>query len=183
MAYGSAAIHFINTIIIMIVTIVLIFRYFVPPQKRKATALALSGIAVLIILSKFIYYYWMPVKYAVKEERFHQYTDCILIEETHYTGTGWRQVGDESGYFSEEEIKDVHITGSCPPYSEMMQSVNVFLCEVNYEGKLEFTPTGEIVDTYTIIEWHPVYPVIRDSLAPKLFLPKSFMSKRDIPSY
>lgn len=97
--------------------------------------------------------------------------------------TGWTQIGDETGYFNEKEIKDIHIIGNLPPAAKMMQNVNIFLCEVEYQGKLEFGPTGEVVDTYLITEWYPVYPVVRDSLIPKLFLPKHFMSKRDIPAY
>lgn len=152
-------------------------------KKGKEIRLMLFGIILFLIILKFLYHYWIPVKFAVKEEQFKKYENIILVKEVHYTGTGWTQIGDETGYFNDKEIKDIHIIGNLPPTAKMMQNVNIFLCEVEYQGKLEFRPTGEVVDTYLITEWYPVYPVVRDSLIPKLFLPKHFMSKRDIPAY
>lgn len=152
-------------------------------QKRREIRFMLFGIILFLIILKFLYHYWIPVKFAVKEEQFKKYENIILVKEVHYTGTGWTQIGDETGYFNEKEIKDIHMIGNLPPTAKMMQNVNVFLCEVEYQGKLEFRPTGEVVDTYLITEWYPVYPVVRNSLVPKLFLPKHFMSKRDIPAY
>lgn len=151
-------------------------------KKRKIRWIMLV-ILLLLMISMYIYYNWIPVKFAVKEELFKKYENMILVKEVHYTGTGWTQIGNETGYFNDKEIKDIHIIGNRPPIAKMMQNVNIFLCEVEYQGKLEFRPTGEVVDTYLITEWYPVYPVVRDSLIPKLFLPKHFMSKRDIPSY
>lgn len=152
-------------------------------QKRREIRFMLFGMILFLIIIKFLYHYWIPVKFAVKEEQFKKYENIILVKEVHYTGTGWTQIGDETGYFNDKEIKDIHMIGNLPPTAKMMQNVNIFLCEVEYQGKLEFRPTGEVVDTYLITEWYPVYPVVRDSLIPKLFLPKHFMSKRDIPSY
>lgn len=152
-------------------------------QKRREIRFMLFGMILFLIILKFLYHYWIPVKFAVKEEQFKKYENIILVKEVHYTGTGWTQIGDETGYFNEKEIKDIHMIGNLPPTAKMMQNVNVFLCEVEYQGKLEFRPTGEVVDTYLITEWYPVYPVVRNSLVPKLFLPKHFMSKRDIPAY
>lgn len=152
-------------------------------QKRREIRFMLFGMILFLIILKFLYHYWIPVKFAVKEEQFKKYENIILVKEVHYTGTGWTQIGDETGYFIDKEIKDIHIIGNLPPTAKMMQNVNIFLCEVEYQGKLEFRPTGEVVDTYLITEWYPVYPVVRDSLVPKLFLPKHFMSKRDIPAY
>lgn len=152
-------------------------------QKRREIRFMLFGMILFLIIIKFLYHYWIPVKFAVKEEQFKKYENIILVKEVHYTGTGWTQIGDETGYFIDKEIKDIHIIGNLPPTAKMMQNVNIFLCEAEYQGKLEFRPTGEVVDTYLITEWYPVYPVVRDSLIPKLFLPKHFMSKRDIPAY
>lgn len=152
-------------------------------QKRREIRFMLFGMILFLIIIKFLYHYWIPVKFAVKEEQFKKYENIILVKEVHYTGTGWTQIGDETGYFNEKEIKDIHMIGNLPPTAKMMQNVNVFLCEVEYQGKLEFRPTGEVVDTYLITEWYPVYPVVRNSLVPELFLPKHFMSKRDIPAY
>lgn len=152
-------------------------------QKRREIRFMLFGMILFLIILKFLYHYWIPVKFAVKEEQFKKYENIILVKEVHYTGTGWTQIGDETGYFIDKEIKDIHIIGNLPPTAKMMQNVNIFLCEAEYQGKLEFRPTGEVVDTYLITEWYPVYPVVRDSLVPKLFLPKHFMSKRDIPAY
>lgn len=152
-------------------------------QKRREIRFMLFGMILFLIILKFLYHYWIPVKFAVKEEQFKKYENIILVKEVHYTGTGWTQIGDETGYFIDKEIKDIHMIGNLPPTAKMMQNVNIFLCEAEYQGKLEFRPTGEVVDTYLITEWYPVYPVVRDSLIPKLFLPKHFMSKRDIPAY
>lgn len=152
-------------------------------KKKRKIRIMMLVILSLLMISMYIYYYWIPVKFTVKEEQFKEYENMILVKEVHYTGTGWTQIGDEAGYFKDEAIKDIHIIGNCPPAAKMIQYVTTFLCEAEYQGKLEFKPTGEVVDTYLITEWYPVYPVVRDSLIPKLFLPKHFMSKRDIPSY
>lgn len=152
-------------------------------KKKRKIRIMMPVILSLLMISMYIYYYWIPVKFTVKEEQFKEYENMILVKEVHYTGTGWTQIGDEAGYFKDEEIKDIHIIGNRPPAAKMIQYVTTFLCEAEYQGKLEFKPTGEVVDTYLITEWYPVYPVVRDSLIPRLFLPKHFMSKRDIPSY
>lgn len=152
-------------------------------KKKRKIRIMMLVILSLLMISMYIYYYWIPVKFTVKEEQFKEYENMILVKEVHYTGTGWTQIGDEAGYFKDEAIKDIHIIGNCPPAAKMIQYVTTFLCEAEYQGKLEFKPTGEVVDTYLITEWYPVYPVVRDSLIPRLFLPKHFMSKRDIPSY
>ena len=86
-------------------------------------------------------------------------------------------------YFEEEKITDIHILDNPLPGSKMMQYVNTFLCVAEYEGKCEVEGLYQKFDTYTILEWYPVYPVVRDSLIPVIFLPKSFMTRKDIPFY
>lgn len=152
-------------------------------EKRRKIKLKLIGIILLLIFLRFLYYYWIPVKFSVKEDNFEEFENFILIREVHYTGTGWTQLGNENGYYKNEDIKDIHIVGNLPPLSKMMQHVNIFLCEVEYQGEMEFKPSKEIVDTYFVKEWYPVYPVVRDSLIPSVFLPKYFLSKIDIPTY
>ena len=145
--------------------------------------IVLQIIFVIGIMKSFISNYWTPVKMAVKEEEFKNYGNVILVKEMHYTGTGWAQVGDENGFFSKKEVKDIQVLGNRPPLSERYQCVNVFLCEVEYEGKKENEALGERFDTYTIVEWYPVYPVVRETLLPGCLFPKKFMSKKDVIGY
>ena len=37
------------------------------------------------------------------------YESYILVQEAHYTGTGWMQVGNENGYFLPEAYADINL--------------------------------------------------------------------------
>ena len=175
----------ISIIIFLVIIIATIIIYYNCRLKGiiKWAILGGSLILIMVLLSCFIYNYWIPVKYALLEEEFSEYNNYILVREVHYTGTGWTKVGDERGYFKEEEIIDIRILDNPLPISKMGQYTNIFLCVVEYEGKCEDNGLKERFDTYTILEWYPIYPVVRDSLIPTLLLPKNFMARRDIPFY
>ena len=174
------------SIIVLLVIIIAICIIYYKCRLSYIKKWAISGcvlVLIMVTVSCFIYNYWIPIKYAVLEEEFSEYSSYILVREVHYTGTGWTKVGDERGYFEEEKITDIHILDNPLPGSKMMQYVNTFLCVVEYEGKREVGGLYQKFDTYTILEWYPVYPVVRDSLIPAIFLPKSFMTRKDIPFY
>lgn len=129
---------------------------------------------------------WIPAKYALEENEFMNYKPYILIQEVHYTGTGWAQVGDENGYYLSDSYIDVNLSnGNILPQMEMYNAdyVNTFLCKVEYEGKIEHKAFEKKVDSYHVVEWYPVYPVLRDTILPGWLYPKKFMTKHECDTY
>lgn len=151
-------------------------------MKKRIFLLLLPGF-MLIAVGLFIKSYWLPAKYAIKEGDFENYKPYIIVQEAHYTGTGWVQVGDESGYFSSEAYLDVDlVNGSILPLMAMYNEdyLNKFLCTVEYVGKVEHAAFEEEIDSYYIVEWYPIYPVLRDTMLPSWMFPKGFMTNDEI---
>jgi len=139
-----------------------------------------SVLAMLALL--FLKTYWMPAKYSVKEEQFPSYKNFILVRETWHTGTKWEVIGNENGYYKPDDIKNIHLTGEKLPSAKMGYSVNTFLCIAEYEGTVAHVAFSKPIESYKIMEWHPVYPVVRDSLWPPWMLPSGFMTKKEVKS-
>lgn len=100
-------------------------------------------IILLVIIGVFIRLNWIPGKYAIKEEEYNAYSPYILVQEVHYTGTGWTQVGDENGYFSSGDYIDVElVNGNVLPQMEMYNSdyANVFCVKLNIRVKFGTVP-------------------------------------------
>lgn len=57
--------------------------------------------------------------------------------------------------------------------------VNTFLCIVEYKGKVKDNAFEDEIDSYYIVEWYPVYPILRDTLLPSWMYPKAFMTRRE----
>lgn len=57
-------------------------------MKKIWAGITIMGVMAGII-GLFIKVNWVPGKYAVKESDFSQYEPYILVQEVHYTGTGW----------------------------------------------------------------------------------------------
>ncbi len=130
----------------------------------------------------------VPVKHAVKEDDFQKYGDFILVKEVHYTGTGWSIVGDENGYFMEDQIQDVMLVGEEQlPGARMPENYNVFLCTAEYKGMVEHDAFVDEIPCYEIMEWdqwHPVYPVVRTGrLLSQDCYPQDYMTENDVPYY
>ncbi len=152
-------------------------------KGRKIVWAAMALIALIIVTASFIKANWIPEKYAVKLGECKEYEPYILVQEAHYTGTGWVQVGDENGYFSTEAYVDVDLTnGDILPLMEMYDKdfANIFLCKVEYRGTVKHDAFDYEIASYDILEWHPVYPVLRDTILPDWMYPKGFMTKREI---
>ena len=112
------------------------------------------------------------------------FENFILVREVYYSVPGWTIIGDETGIFTSDDYNDyVELTGEEPPLSKMGWNVNTFLCVVEYEGTVEHPLLGEMIDSYRVMEWHPVYPVVRNSLWPNWMLPSRFMTKRELMLY
>lgn len=77
-------------------------------MKKRVTIIALTLIILAIAL--FIIVNRIPGKYAIKESDFKNFEPYILVQEVHYTGTGWVQAGNENGYFSPEAYIDIVLT-------------------------------------------------------------------------
>lgn len=140
-------------------------------------------IVLLVIIGVFIRLNWIPGKYAIKEEEYNAYSPYILVQEVHYTGTGWTQVGDENGYFSSGDYIDVElVNGNVLPQMEMYNSdyANVFLCKVEYKGEVWHGAFDKEIASYYINEWYPLYPVRRDTILPSWLYPSTFMTDIEV---
>lgn len=157
-------------------------------MKKKKIWIILGIVIVLVMafLCFFIPFFmthWIPEKYAVKESDFQNYDPYILVQEVHYTGTGWVQVGDETGYFLPEAYIDINlVNGNVLPQMDLYQKdyVNTFLCKVENKGKIKHDAFENEITSYDIVEWYPVYPILRDTVLPDWMYPKNFMTKREI---
>lgn len=135
-------------------------------------------IGVLII--PFIISTRIPVKYAVRLEDLYKYPNSILVKEAWHTGTGWEQVGDATGHFDDEEKEDVNLIGNIPPtVSPGGDHVNTFLCQVQYSGYYKIEGSDIQYKEYKVLEWHPIYPVKRNTILPSCFYPDDYLSKYD----
>jgi len=111
-------------------------------------------ILIILVVGLFVIVNWIPDKYAIKEDNFNNYESYILVQEVHYTGTGWIQIGNENGYFLPEAYIDINlINGNILPKMEMYNEdyVNTFLCIVEHDplGRLsKVTKDGEMLRTY-----------------------------------
>lgn len=143
-------------------------------------------IVFILILSFgliFLYRYWRPVKFSIKETDFQSYNKFILVKETYHTGTKWEIIGDENGFYSLDEVKDIDLSGERLPYSEVGHRINTFLCIGDYQGLLNHEAFEKKIESYKITEWYPVYPVVRNSIWPDWMLPSNFMNKKDMKYY
>lgn len=151
-------------------------------MKKIWTGIIVAVLVMAGVIGLFIKVNWIPGKYAVKESDFSRYEPYILVKEVHYTGTGWVQTGNEGGYFLPEEYVDINLTnGNVLPQMEMYHEdyANTFLCQVEYEGKIKHDAFEEEIDSYNIVEWYPVYPVLRDTMLPGWLCPKGFMTEKE----
>lgn len=171
---------FILMIFILFI-LILVYRFW----KKKHIKFAISlVIFAATVLTAFALYWAFPVKYAVREEAFDRYEQFLLVREVHYTGTGWGIVGDESGYFQENQIADVVLEGEkLPEASTPVDYYNTFLCIVKDIGYVEHEAFEEKLACYEVVDWYPVYPVVRNRLLPPQFYPQGYMTKRDLRSY
>lgn len=150
-------------------------------KKMRVVIIAFIIIVLIIILLAVVN--WIPGKYAVKENEFINYEPFILVKEVHYTGTGWIQVGDESGFFSPETYLDINlVNGTILPQMEMYNEdyANTFLCKIEYKGRVKHDAFENNINSYYIVEWYPVYPILRDTILPNWMYPKDFMTKQEV---
>ena len=154
--------------------------------KKNVIFVSVIFLFVICILMACILTSWIhPVKYAIQEEDFSDYSEYILVREVHYTGTGWSMVGDTGGYFPSEEVVDVILEGEkLPEANAPVESYNTFLCIAEYQGKKEHVALKEEFDCYVIKDWYPVYPVVRNGrLLPQFCYPRGYMTEKDIEEY
>ena len=154
---------------------------------KKRIFIVLLALCIILISAKIIVNKnWIPAKYAVKEDDFNHYAPYIIVQEVHYTGTFWVQVGDESGYFSSKAYLDIDlVNGDILPHMRMYNDdhVNKFLCKVEYVGKIEHPAYADEIDSYYIVEWYPIYPVLRDTILPQWLFPKNYMTEEELIHY
>ena len=131
----------------------------------------------------FWYRYWIPEKYAVQIEELGRDEHYILVKETYHTGSGWEIIGDSKGDYEEGEKQDIILSGKKLPISEIGHNINTFACLVEYNGPKEHIAFEEQIDSYHVVEWYPVYPVVRNSIWPSWMLPKTFMNEQDLRRY
>lgn len=150
-------------------------------KKMRITIIVL--ILIILVVGLFVIVNWIPDKYAIKEDDFNNYESYILVQEVHYTGTGWIQIGNENGYFLPEAYIDINlINGNILPKMEMYNEdyVNTFLCIVEHKGKMKHVAFENEIASYYIVEWYPVYPILRDTILPNWMYPKDFMTWHEV---
>ncbi len=150
-------------------------------NARKVITVIAAFFTVVIVL--FMIVNWIPEKFAIKGDDFKNYEPYILVQEVHYTGTGWAQVGNEEGYFLPDAYVDINlINGTILPQMYMYNEdyANTFLCKIEYKGKMKHHAFENEIDSYYIVEWYPIYPVLRDTILPNWMYPKGFMTKQEI---
>ena len=175
-----------DVIFVSVIFLFVIFIFGMWWKQRGRKTKIISGVifvlaAIMIILTSWIH----PVKYAIHEEDFSDYSEYILVREVHYTGTGWSMVGDTGGYFPSEEVVDVILEGEkLPEAYAPTESYNTFLCIAEYQGKKKHEWFEEEFDCYVIKDWYPVYPVVRNGrLLPQFCYPRGYMTEKDIEEY
>ncbi len=60
----------------------------------------------------------------------------------------------------------------------------ILVKEVHYTGtgwvQVEHDAFEDQIESYYIVEWYPVYPILRDTILPNWMYPKDFMTKREV---
>ena len=157
-------------------------------KRGKRIMLYILLVAVIVFgftLTKFIVETHTPVKYAIRLEDIHEYSNFILVRQTWHTGTGWERVGDEQGLYENlSVVRDVQLEGNLPPLTGIGgEHVNVFLCIVTPTGTYRIEGTTSPIyeyESFEVNDWYPIYPVKRDTIFPSWFYSKYYMSKADL---
>ena len=143
------------------------------------TGAFLIGIAILCYMN-----WYQPVKYAVRKNDIAKHPNSILVMETWHTGTGWKKVGDQFSIFEVTERYDIYLYNNTPPLAAIGGNrVNTLLCLVEYTGKDYIEDFSGEYEKYNVIEWYPVYPVLRNTILPSWLYPKGYMTKTDLVNY
>ena len=152
-------------------------------MKRIVRAVISLFLFLFVILGVYIIIAWIPVKYAIREENFIKYGKFVLLQGNYNTGTGWSKVGDETGFYSEDKIHDIWIEGEVEPpaiSTSFGGPQKVYLCKVEELPELKDIK-GIMCQAYKIIEWYPVYPVVREPIIlPDFIYPVGFINIYDM---
>lgn len=151
--------------------------------KRMVKAAAVGLCFLGILAAVYMMVAWVPVKYTVKEEDFVKCGDFILLKGNYDTGTGWSIVGDETGFYPAKKVKDVWLEGEMKPPKISVSfggPQKVYLCKVEKIPE-ERDIKGEMCQAYRVMEWYPVYPVVREPiLLPSWVYPSAFINLYDL---
>lgn len=91
--------------------------------------------------------------------------------------------GDETGYFADGQAKDIVLSGKKLPGVKFPEYYNTFLCVIDYQGFVDHEAFEEQIRSYEIIDWYPVYPIVRNRILPPGFYPQNYMTKYDMETY
>lgn len=174
------------SMIFLFVICIFVIGVFAMRKRRCMKTKIILGVIFVLVAIIIILMSWLhPVKYAIQEENFSDYSEYILVREVHYTGTGWSMVGDTEGYFPSEEVVEVILEGEkLPEAYAPTEKYNTFLCIAEYQGKKKLEWFEEEFDCYVIKNWYPVYPVVRNGrLLPHFCYPRGYMTEKDIEEY
>ena len=152
-------------------------------MKRIVKIIIFLFLILCVVIAVYITIAWIPVKYAVREEDFVKYGKFILLKGNYDTGTGWSKVGDETGFYNTDKVYEVWIEGKVKPpkiSTSFAGYQKVYLCKVEEVPELKDIK-GIMCQVYKIIEWYPVYPVIRDpAVLPEWIYPTEFINIYDM---
>jgi hypothetical protein len=120
-------------------------------------------------------YLLFPVKYALKQKDLDALEKpYFLIQWVQVTGSSWRIVGDQNGYYDKQNyiVESGEIPYIVGNYSIAIGD-NTYICYGHYIGEDKIFDFSE----YQFTGWDILYPVKRDAIIP--FWPKSYLSKLD----
>ena len=136
---------------------------------------------IIVVFLQFFVSTRTPIKYALFiEDLADAENPYYLVQWTQVTGSSWRIIGDQNGYF--ENPQYIIIEGEAPSVvknNSVATGENIYVCYGEYMGENEIANTGMIFDTYKFTDWDILYPVRRETILPSWFYPIGYLSKAD----
>jgi hypothetical protein len=144
---------------------------------KKSTIIVITVILSVPLI--IMIYLLFPVKYALKQKDLDVLEKpYFFIKWTQVTGSSWRIVGDQDGYYDRSKYIITN-GGGCPHIVgnyDIARADNTYICYGYYIGEGK-DYGGPIFSEYQCTGWDILYPVKRDAIIP--FWPKSYLSRLD----
>jgi len=137
----------------------------------------IGGVVVLLIIVLCYRVFYSPVKYALKQTELDALNDSYyLVQWTQATGSSWKIIGDQDGYFDREVY--IIAKGEVPSIVnnyDIATGQNTYICYGYYAGETRIDG-NEMLGEYQFSGWDVLFPVKRNGLS---LLPKSYLCKYD----
>lgn len=137
---------------------------------------------LLLILSAL----YIPVEWAVKDEKLGNEHEYIVVENTDSYYASWIAIGNENGRFESDKWYYVEFTGNKPLGRlnyDIYSAQNLYVCYGSFTGSEERSGDSkgvtEEVKIFNVTDWAPVYPIKRITRDPKGIFPISYTNILD----